>query len=92
MNFGNGMEGAAMDRAVFHSRLIQASTMLRAWPEDFQYWRGYVRGLRRLHFGASFCTDAEHDLWLAAADSLDRESAELGRGYRDGLAAIAQTH
>jgi hypothetical protein len=51
------------------------------------YGRGYQRGLRRHHHGASFGTAEEHKRWMRAAEEPHR--AELGRGYRDGHAGRA---
>ena len=50
-----------------------------------EWWAGYMRGLRRAHHGERFGTEAEHALWMAAADSDDPQRAALGRGYRAGL-------
>ena len=52
---------------------------------------GYMRGLRRAHHGERFGTAAEHELWLAAAESSDPVRADLGRGYRAGLMGGADT-
>jgi len=53
-------------------------------------WHGYQRGLRRGFQGEMFGTDADHELWLRLADEgADEASRERGRGYRDGLIAIA---
>ncbi len=50
--------------------------------ENKDYWRGYIRGLRRRYHGEKFGTDEEHEQWMNMIDDKDRE--ELGRGYRDG--------
>jgi len=44
-----------------------------------------MRGLRRAHHGERFGSEAEHDLWLSAAESADLQRAALGRGYIAGL-------
>lgn len=44
-----------------------------------------MRGLRRAHHGERFGSEAEHGLWLAAANSDDPMRAALGRGYMAGL-------
>jgi hypothetical protein len=49
------------------------------------YWRGYLRGLRRAYHGERVGTDQEHALWLSMADLDDPLHHELGCGYRDGL-------
>lgn len=55
--------------------------------DDRQSWlQGYQRGLRRAIHGERFGTADEHALWLSMADSPDGRRAEMGRGYRAGLA------
>lgn len=65
----------------------RADDMLRAEsdPAKAEWWRGYVRGLRRAHHGERFGSEAEHATWLAAADSDDPLRAALGKGYAAGL-------
>ena len=54
------------------------------------YWHGYQRGLRRGFQGKLFGTDDEHERWMRLADDgVDSAARERGRGYRDGLSAIA---
>jgi hypothetical protein len=54
------------------------------------YWHGYQRGLRRGFQGEMFGSDADHEEWMRLADEgADEASRERGRGYRDGLDAIA---
>jgi hypothetical protein len=54
------------------------------------YWHGYQRGLRRGFQGELFGTDEEHKTWMCLADEgVDNASRERGRGYRDGLSALA---
>ena len=71
----------------FASLMRRADTLRRVEsdPVRAEWWAGYVRGLRRAHNGERFGTQAEHDLWMAAADSTDPSRAALGRGYRVGL-------
>ena len=50
-------------------------------------WKGYRKGLRRLRFGESFGTDAQHTLRMAIPlDDPDPSRREYGRGYRAGYA------
>lgn len=66
----------------------RADTLRRLCPQkplESDWWAGYMRGLRRAHHGERFGTQAEHEMWLAAADSSDPQRAALGRGYRAGL-------
>lgn len=49
------------------------------------YGSGYMRGLRRHYHDDKFGTNDEHQKWLSLGRKGDLR-AELGRGYRDGLA------
>lgn len=71
----------------FASLVRRADTMLRVEsdPVKAEWWRGYLRGLRRSHHGDRFGSAAEHALWLAAAESDDPLRASLGCGYAAGL-------
>lgn len=71
----------------FASLMRRADTLRRVESDPIrsEWWTGYMRGLRRAHHGERFGSQAEHDLWLAAAESDDPMRAALGRGYRAGL-------
>lgn len=71
----------------FASLMRRADTLRRVESDPIrsEWWVGYMKGLRRAHRGESFGSRAEHDLWLAAADSSDPSRAALGRGYAAGL-------
>lgn len=71
----------------FTSLMRRADTLLRLESDPIRtdWWAGYMRGLRRAHHGEQFGTDAEHQMWLAAADSDIPNRAALGHGYRAGL-------
>lgn len=71
----------------FASLVRRADTMLRVEgdPIKAEWWRGYLRGLRRAHHGDRFGSATEHETFLAAADSDDPLRASLGRGYAAGL-------
>lgn len=71
----------------FASLLRRADTLRRmeSNPVRESWWTGYMRGLRCAHHGERFGTQAEHDLWLSAAESTDPQRAALGRGYLAGL-------
>ena len=71
----------------FASLMRRADTLRRVESDPIRgdWWTGYMRGLRRAHHGESFGSQAEHDLWLSAADSSDPSRAALGRGYAAGL-------
>lgn len=79
----------------FASLMRRADTLRRLSsgpqkPFEADWWNGYMRGLRRAHHGERFGTQAEHELWLSAADSSDPKRAALGRGYRGGLTLTMQ--
>lgn len=71
----------------FQSLMRRADTMSRYGDEPLKssWWTGYIKGLRHAHHGDRFGTEAEHELWLSAANSTDPIRAELGRGYLAGL-------
>lgn len=73
--------------STFVSLMRRADTLRRVESDPIraEWWAGYMRGLRRAHHGERFGTQAEHELWLAAADSDYEKRAALGRGYRAGL-------
>ena len=73
--------------STFQSLMRRADTLRRVEPDPIlaEWWRGYMRGLRRAHHGERFGSAAEHELWLSAADSADLQRAALGRGYIAGL-------
>lgn len=54
-------------------------------PIKVEWWRGYMRGLRRAHHGERFGSEAEHQTFIAAATSDDPRRAALGKGYAVGL-------
>lgn len=74
----------------FQTLMRRADTLRRHDRDNDPWWTGYIRGLRRAHHGAAFGTAAEHELFLAAADSDDPNRSALGRGYRAGLTMTAR--
>lgn len=73
--------------STFQSLMRRADTLKRLEHDYLRsyWWAGYIRGLRRAHHGERYGTNAEHDLYHSAAESLDPARASLGRGYRAGL-------
>lgn len=73
--------------SAFASLMRRADTLRRVESDPIrsEWWVGYMRGLRRAHHGARFGSQAEHEMWLVAADSTDPIRAALGRGYKAGL-------
>lgn len=71
----------------FASLMRRADTLrkLEQDPVRQSWWTGYMRGLRRAHHGERFSSAAEHEMWLSAAESPDKQRAALGDGYRAGL-------
>lgn len=66
-------------RRADHARRATSDPIRHAW------YTGYMRGLRRAHHGDAFGTDAEHQLFLAAANDHAPDRAALGNGYAAGL-------
>lgn len=75
----------------FSSLMRRADTLRRVESDPIreQWYRGYMRGLRRAHHGERFGTDEEHGLWLSAAESDRPMRAALGAGYKAGLLLTA---
>lgn len=73
--------------STFASLLRRADTLRRVEPDPIrsEWYTGYMRGLRRAHHGEQFGTQTEHEMWLAADESLDPMRRALGAGYRAGL-------
>ena len=72
-----------MNEQTFKLEMTKAMKFLDL-GENKEYWRGYIRGLRRNYHGEDFGTLEEHKKWLSLID--DKSRKELGRGYRDALA------
>jgi hypothetical protein len=84
-----GMGHPAMDEIRFLALMKKARNFshLGGRPD---YWHGYQRGLRRGFQGELFGTGDEHERWMRLADEgADNAARERGRGYRDGLSAVA---
>lgn len=71
-----------MDEQRFKREMAKAQAF-RKIGENPDYWRGFIRGLRRRYHGEDFGTAEEHRTWMAMID--DEYRKELGRGYRDGF-------
>ena len=78
-----------MDENRFLALMTKARNFSRLGGRP-DYWHGYQRGLRRGFQGELFGTADEHERWMQLADEgADHATRERGRGYRDGLGAIA---
>ena len=71
-----------MDESKFKSEMAKAKTF-HDLGENTDYWRGYMRGLRRRYHGENFGTNEEHQLWLTANG--DETRRQRSQGYRDGF-------
>ncbi len=71
----------------FKSLMRRADTMRRIETDYLRaaWWTGYIRGLRRAHFGERFGTLIEHELFLSASESTIPDRAAMGCGYLAGL-------
>ena len=67
--------------------MMESSTFESVMPEHAEFWTGYQRGLRRLHYGDDFGTDTEHETWHKITDDEnDMIRRQRGQGYRAGYA------
>jgi hypothetical protein len=80
-----------MDYEQFKEQLQLAKENYQPAASEQLYWCGFARGLRRAYLGRRFSTDTDHFAWLEFRDDADPCVAELGRGYRDGLAAVVSS-
>jgi len=71
-----------MEKQTFEHEMAKAKTF-HDLGEKTDYYRGYMRGLRRKFHGEKFGTDAEHEKWMSLITDPCR--AETGQGYRDGF-------
>ena len=76
-----------MSEQEFVSRMAQAHAMCRLSDRP-GYYEGYMRGLRRFHYGPQSGTLQEHETWLSLAYDRDTAKADRGRGYLDGLQGV----
>lgn len=65
---------------------MSAAETFRPISDTPDFWSGYMRGLRRNFHGERFGTEAQHSLWMRAAESGDRSHRMRGKGYRAGFA------
>jgi hypothetical protein len=81
------MAQKAMTEHDFQRNLAAAETLARIAQNSVEYnfWVGYIRGLRRFYYGENFGTKDEHSHLIAACDSSYQAEKMLGMGYRAGL-------
>lgn len=72
-----------MNDTRYRGLLLRAKTM-QLGRDRPHYWEGYIRGLRRAHYGDRYGTTQNHRNWLALRGDAARE--EMSSGYRDGFA------
>ena len=78
-----------MDEIRFLALMTKARNASRLGSRP-DYWHGYQRGLRRGFQGELFGTAEEHERWMRlAVEGANDVARERGRGYRDGLSAVA---
>jgi hypothetical protein len=75
-----------MDKETFTARMCHAEVMsvISSSPD---YWRRYIRGLKRAYYSEEFGTEAEHALWLPLADRDNMQDHDRGCGYFHGFKA-----
>jgi hypothetical protein len=59
------------DRARYEHEIMSAKTMFNVEPDKSDYWRGYILGLMRSHYGENFCTTEVHEQWSHLVDDPD---------------------
>jgi hypothetical protein len=70
----------------FQREMNHAQSMVADSSDEMkEYWRSYMRGLRRLYHGNKFETEAIHKVRYAMADSKNPNIARKGEGYRAGF-------
>jgi len=70
-----------MDEQLFKHEGMKARTFIDL-GERPDYFRGYMRGLRRRYHGENFGDSGEHEKWLSVID--DDYRREMAQGYHDG--------
>ena len=82
------MTERAMTEHDFQRKLAAAETLagMAQNSGEYNFWVGYMRGLRRFHYGEKFGMDEDHSHLMAAYDSSYQVEKMLGIGYRAGLA------
>jgi DNA-binding XRE family transcriptional regulator len=71
-----------MNEQKFQSLGRMAKSMQRIDHDRSDFWRGFQRGIRRLHHGENFGTAEEHERWMNCAR--DEYRKQLQTGYRVG--------
>lgn len=72
-----------MNETKYRNLLLRAKSM-QLVNDRPNFWEGYIRGLRRAHYGDRYGTAANHNRWLTLGGDVARE--EMSHGYREGLA------
>ena len=72
-----------MNETKYRTLLLRAKSMQLANDRP-NFWEGYIRGLRRAHYGGRYGTDENHRRWLSLGD--DDVHLEMSHGYREGFA------
>jgi hypothetical protein len=78
------------NRARYEHEIKKAKTMFNVEPDKPDYWRGYILGLMRSHYGDEFCTPDQHNQWSLLVNHPDESQQQLGKGYMDGLIALVK--
>ncbi len=72
-----------MNETKYRALLLRAKSMQLSNDRP-NFWEGYIRGLRRAHYGDRYGTAENHRRWLTLGGDAARE--ELSHGYKEGLA------
>lgn len=77
-----------MNQSEFQHNMAGAKSIFEYSSDstDADFWSGYQRGMRRHYHGDKFGTEAEHNLWMSAAEQTrDEQRRHRGLGYRAGF-------
>ena len=79
-----------MEESTFKHEMAMAKTFHDLGVKT-DYWRGYMKGLRRSYHGENFGTDEDHRRWLSVGfyeitpGVTDDIRLEMSKGYRAGF-------
>ena len=72
-----------MEENKFKNLIALAKSLQELDPDRSDFWKGFQRGIHRLHHGKKFGTESEHEMYLSCANGGDYRK-QLQTGYRAG--------
>ena len=73
-----------MDENKFKNLIALAKSLQELDPDRSDFWKGFQRGIHRLHHGKKFGTESEHEMYLSCAANGNDYRKQLQTGYRAG--------